>query len=360
MPAYDGACISNIVPALVEADGPWPAWIPAPVADAEQVVLLVLDGVGWTQLQARAALAPTLLSLAGGPITSVAPSTTATALTSISTGCTPGQHGVVGYRMAVDGDVLNVLRWQANGRDARASMPPEKIQTHEVFGGQRPPVVTRSEFRESGFTRAHLDRTRLTGWRVASTLVTEVGELLDRGEPFVYAYYDGIDKIAHEFGLGRHYDAEIVAVDRLVADLLAVLPPGAALVVTSDHGQVEVGDNLITPDPSVMSHVAYQSGEGRFRWLHARPGRARAMFDAAAELHGDHAWVVEVSRTIDEGWFGPEVTDAARNSLGDVALVARDAVSFIDPADGGQFPLVARHGSLTADEMYVPLLAGMA
>jgi predicted AlkP superfamily pyrophosphatase or phosphodiesterase len=320
----------------------------------------VLDGLGWNQLQDRIAIAPTLAGLAGGPITSVAPSTTATALTSISTGLAPGQHGVVGYRMAVDGDVLNVLRWQANSRDARASIPPEKVQTHEVFAGQRPPVVTRSEFRDSGFTRAHLDRTRLAGWRVASTLVTEVGLLLGRGEPFVYAYYDGIDKIAHEFGLGRHYGTELVAVDRLVADLMAVLPSGAALVVTSDHGQVDVGDNLINPDPLVMSHVAYQSGEGRFRWLHARPGRARAMFEAARELHSDHAHVVEVDRTIEEGWFGPEVTDTARSRLGDVALVARDACSFVDPADGGLFQLVARHGSLTADEMYVPLLVGTA
>jgi predicted AlkP superfamily pyrophosphatase or phosphodiesterase len=358
IPDYDGPCISNVVPALLDAPSEWPEWFPEAAADADQVVLLVLDGLGWEQLQDRRSLAPTLCSLTGGAITTVAPSTTATALTSITTGLPPGEHGVVGYRMNVEGEVLNVLRWQADGRDARASIPPEKIQFHEAFGGQRPPVVTRAEFRSTGFTTAHLDRTRMTGWRMASTLVTEVARLVGTNEPFVYAYYEGIDKVAHEYGLAEHYDAELVAVDRLVADLLGTLPRGATLVVTSDHGQVDVGDNTIVPAPEVMSHVRSQSGEGRFRWLHARPGHARHLLEAAQAAHGDTAWVVDQETIIDQDWFGPRVSDAARSRLGDVALVAREPVSFADPDDSGPFELVARHGSLTSAEMYVPLLVG--
>ena len=260
--------------------------------------------------------------------------------------------------MSVDGEILNVLRWQASGRDARASIPPDKVQVNEPFAGHRPPVVTRAEFRETGFTRAHLDRTRLTGYRVSSTLVTEVDHLLRRGEPFVYAYYEGIDKVAHEYGLGDFYDAELRNVDRIVADILEVLPPGAVLVVTSDHGQVDVGDRIITPAPEVMTHVDQQSGEGRFRWLHARPGHARHLLEAATDHHADTGWVVSVDQIVDERWLGPVVIDPARRMLGDVALVARDPVSYHDPADGGPFELIARHGSLTVDEMLVPLLVG--
>lgn len=358
LPAYEGPCIANVVPALLEGPTDWPHWFPEGAADAAQVVVLLVDGLGWEQLQARRTLAPTLASLDGGAITTVAPSTTATALTSVSTGLAPGRHGVMGYRMMVDGEVLNVLRWQTSRGDARASIPPEKIQPHDAFGGQRPPVVTRAEFRTTGFTTAHLDRTRMTGWRMVSTLVTEVGQLLRAGEPFVYAYYEGIDKVAHEYGLGAHYDNELVAVDRLVADLLEALPRHAALVVVSDHGQVDVGANLVTPAPEVLSHVRTQSGEGRFRWLHARPGRSRQLLEAATAHHADTGWVVDVDTVIDDGWFGPIVTDAARSRLGDVALVAREPVAYVDPADSGPFALVARHGSLTPAEMYVPLLVG--
>ncbi|MTB02818.1 MAG: hypothetical protein F2535_08935, partial [Actinobacteria bacterium] len=110
LPDYDGACISNIVPALLDPSNPWPTWIPEVAADADQVVLLVLDGIGWNQFLDRRHLAPTLSAMVGGPITSVAPSTTATALTSISTGVAPGLHGIMGYRMAIGRDILNILR----------------------------------------------------------------------------------------------------------------------------------------------------------------------------------------------------------------------------------------------------------
>ena len=358
LPDYGGACITNIVPVLLEPGQPWPTWFPAVAEDADQVVLLVLDGLGWTQFDARRRFAPTLSGLEGGSISTVAPSTTAAALTSITTGLAPGAHGVIGYRMRVDGEVLNVLRWQASGRDARASIPPDKVQVHEPFAGHRPPVVTRSEFRETGFTQAHLDRTRLSGWRVTSTLVTEVAHLVRRGEPFVYAYYEGIDKVAHEYGLSEFYDAELRSADRIVADILEVLPPGAVLVVTSDHGQVDVGDRVITPAPEVLAHVDQQSGEGRFRWLHARPGHARHLVEAATAHHADTGWIVPVEQIVDEHWLGPVLIEPARRMLGDVALVAREPVSYHDPADGGPFKLIARHGSLTVDEMLVPLLVG--
>ena len=103
-PAYDAACVTALVPALLHGDlvpGGWPSWLPGEVLGSRRILLLVLDGLGWEQLRSRSAAAPNLAALAGGPITTVAPSTTAAALTSISTGVAPGLHGVVGYRIAV-------------------------------------------------------------------------------------------------------------------------------------------------------------------------------------------------------------------------------------------------------------------
>ena len=140
----------------------------------------------------------------------MAPSTTATALTSITTGLPPGEHGVVGYRIAVDGEVLNVLRWTTPGRRRPQAIPPAELQPTPPFGGQRPPVVTRAEFAHVGLhRRPPRPAPASRGYRMASTLVTEVAGAWPAGEPFVYAYYDGIDKVAHEYGLGDHYDAEL-------------------------------------------------------------------------------------------------------------------------------------------------------
>jgi len=360
LPAYDGGCITNVVPALVHPPDDVPGWLPSVAAGAPRVVLLVIDGLGWNQLEHRRSLVPALAGLAGGPITSVAPSTTASALTSITTGLPPGQHGVMGYRIAVDGDVLNVLRWTAGSRDARESIPPAKIQSQPCFGGQRPPVITRAEFASSGFTQAHLDQVRFTGYRTMGTLAAEIVRLAKSGEPLVYAYYEGLDKVSHEYGLGSQYAEELRWVDHLVARLLESLPAGTALVVTADHGQVETGANVLELPGDVLTHVGMQSGEGRFRWLHARSGRLPDLLDAARSLLGEHAWVRSREEAIAEGWYGPVVTDQAAGRLGDVLLAAKGTVAFHDPRDTGPYVLIGRHGSLTPDEMLVPLLAGVA
>lgn len=358
LPDYDGACISNLVPALL-GPGERPAWLPALVHEASQVLLLVVDGLGWEQLVDHDVETPVLHGMQGSWISSVAPSTTATALTSLTTGLTPGEHGIVGYRMDEAGEVLNVLRWCTPRGDARRTLPPLQLQPVPPFLGHRPPIVVKSEFAGSGFSGAHLEGARHHGWRVPSTLVTECRSLLAAGEPFVYAYYDGVDKVAHEYGLEEHYRAELAFADRLVGDLLSVLPPGAVLLVTADHGQVDVGPKGVRHLPKeVLELVGHQSGEGRFRWLHARRGGAAELLSAATEAHGDEAWIVPVEQVCDERWFGARLTPDARARLGDVALVARSPVSFDDPDDSGPFELVGRHGSLTTAEMKVPLLAG--
>lgn len=330
--------------------------MPDLVAGAPRVVLLLLDGLGWNQFTTHRAHMPTLSKFTGGHITSVAPSTTATALTSLVTGLTPGEHGLIGYRIDMGDTVMNVLRWGDEEGDLRRRYPPSTIQSCPAFQGLRVPVLSKAELEGSGFTEAHLAGVKHKGWRSPSSIAVTIAEELARGETLVYAYYDGIDKIAHERGFGAYYEAELTHADRLVADIVAHLPSDTVLVVTADHGQVHVGDNTIIPDPSVTMHVGHQSGEGRFRWLHAKPGRQGALFDVARQYE-DVAWVVTREKVLDEQWFGPRVSDTVARRMGDVALVAHAAVSFDEPLDGGAFDLVCRHGSLTADEMLVPLLA---
>lgn len=362
LPDFDGACLTGVVPGLlghIYEGAPVPEWLPGPIAGASQVVLLVLDGLGARQLEPRSALAPVLASGVGGVVTSVAPSTTACALTSLVTGCAPAEHGVVGYRVAYDGAVMNVLQWSLDGVDARVSVPARSFQRCRSFpGASEPvPVVTRHDYGPTGFTAAHLGDAQLYRWHTPAGLVTGVRALLAEGERFVYCYYEGIDKVAHARGLGPHYDDELRAVDRLVGDVRSVLPPGAVLVVTADHGQVDVGGSVEVLGPEVMDGVTLLSGEGRFRWLHVRPGAAEDVAAAAHGAFGDVAWVRTREQIVEEGWLGGVPAPAVASRLGDVVLVPFEAMAFLDPADTGELRLQSRHGSLTADEMLVPLLS---
>ena len=261
LPAYGAANLRGITPALT---GPGftrnlPPWFPSLAHGAEQVVLLVLDGLGWDQFQSQLDGMPVLAGFEGGPITTVAPSTTATALTSIVTGLAPGEHGLIGYRIEVSGEILNVLRWTTPRGDARQRLRPADVQPMAPFLGERVPVVSKIELAGSGFSEAHLRGVPLHGWRMPSNIPVQVRSLLEAGQRFVYVYYDGIDKTAHEYGFSAFYDQELRHADRLVADVLDALTPGTVLLVTAEHVHGKTGlDGPVLPEPTLYeTRIAY-------------------------------------------------------------------------------------------------------
>ena len=256
------------------------------------------------------------------------------------------------------GDVLNVLRWPRSSGDDRRRTPrrPRDVQPFRAVprpagaGGQQgraerlgvhatPTCAAAAPMRLAGGVEHRRSRS------AASSRA---------GEPFVYAYYDGIDKIAHERGFGAYYDAELRTRRPPGRRRARRLPPGAALLVTADHGQVDVGerDRLPRP-PSVLRLVRHAVGRGPLP-LAARPAAAPppTCWRRRTAAHGDVAWVVSTradARRAAGSARSCRRPVAAR--LGDVALVAREPVSFDDPADSGPFQLVCRHGSLTSAEM---------
>ncbi|MEM7094387.1 MAG: alkaline phosphatase family protein [Actinomycetota bacterium] len=354
IPDYSGPCVTNVVPALLEHPSIGDGWMPSGVDEARAVVLFVVDGLGWNQLRARTSITPVLSAGQGGPITTVAPSTTAAALTSISTGAPPGEHGIVGYKIRVGGDTLNCLRWATGRGDARSSIPPREFQPLPAFGGRSPVVVNKAEFVGSGLTVAHHDGVDYRGYGTLSALVWEVEQAIAAGERFVYTYYDGLDRAGHERGHGGAFDAEFAFVDRLVGDLRAALPDEVALLVTADHGQVDTTGHVHHLAPELKRRIHAVSGEDRFVWLHASDPIDALM--CARDVHGEHAHAMTADEVVERGLLGRMVSSAARERLGDVALIAKQRNALVDPV--GRIPnLLGRHGSLTADEMLVPLLS---
>ncbi len=356
LPALDfDRSVAAIVPALLglhDAD-----WLPEPVRGRHATVLLVIDGLGWQAFADAPEALPTLSSFAGGPIDTVLPATTATALTSITTGTTPGTHGIFGYRMRVDEHVLNNLRWQCEPRSAPAP-DPEWVQRQRPFRGHIVPVVATAEHAESGFSRAHLRDVPFVGWQEPDDIVTACRSLILDGHRLVYAYYPGVDEVAHEFGLlGAQYRDELAAADSLVARLRAALPDSCALLVTADHGQVHLeSESWIVHEPALANLVAMQAGDARCRFLYARAGAAGELAAACREAYGAVAWVCTRRELLDAATFGPVATGSIAGRLGDVVLLPRTAFGFVDPALPRERSLRSAHGSATPAELRVPLL----
>ena len=250
------------------------------------------------------------------------------------------------------------MRWTVAGR-GRAPDPFD-VQRHAPFLGREVPVVTRTEFRDTGFTQAHLRGGRLAGWHTVAGLVEQCVRAIDAGEKFVYAYYPGVDTIAHEFGLhDRVFARELAFVDALRrrADRRAPAQRRAARHLRSRPGaprsasrgsrspscsRCSVGGRRRRPLPLPLREPEHPQGA-------ARPG-ARALL-------GPRLGVVALRGARDRGCSATGATGTVPGRIGSVVLAAREPVAFVDPSLPNERTLRSGHGSLTPDEMYVPLLA---
>jgi predicted AlkP superfamily pyrophosphatase or phosphodiesterase len=349
---YDGAWIGALLPILLA--GGVPSGLPDWIRGATPLVLLLIDGLGWRLYQRFATLMPALADFAGGAITTVVPSTTAAALPALTTGRPPSEHGVLGDRVRVGGAVLNVLQWTVPERTPPA---PESVQPYAPFAGGRVSVVSQAKFVNSGFSRAHLRGAPFYGYQDVEGMLAAVDAAVSAGAPVIYAYFPDPDRMAHEHGLEHDaFLAALTAAAAVVRGIRRRLPSQGALIVTADHGHVTVDPAQRVDLTPLMPMVSATAGSARLRFLHARPGAARDLLAAAGELAGPRAWTCDRAALVASGWLGPHMSPVMSGRIGDVVMAARDAATMVDPAEGRLNDLVTVHGSLTADEMLVPLL----
>ena len=246
----------------------------------------------------------------------------------------------------------------ATTRTVSAPPPPASVQPHQPSGGRRVPVVVNAKFENSGFSRAHLRGAQFLGYEGADQLVAQVEAAVRQQAPLIFAYLPDADRSAHEFGLEHDaFAAALVMVDRVIARLRRALPARGALVITADHGHVAVDPEQKVDLGALRLLLSGMSGSGRLRYLHARAGAVRELLPAARELVGARAWVFDRDTLLSTGWLGPQPTPLVASRVGDVVLAARGAATMVDPSEGRINSLITVHGSVTADEMLVPLLA---
>ncbi|HEX2069369.1 MAG TPA: alkaline phosphatase family protein [Actinomycetota bacterium] len=339
------------------------------------VCLVVIDGLGWVQLEEHRAEAPFLASglETGRALTAGFPSTTATSLASLGTGLPPGAHGLVGLtvRMADGARPMSLLRWEVYGggaaTDLRDEVPPEEFQPSPTVleraaqSGVRITLVGPPENVGSGLTRAILRG----GDHVSATTLGELVEVTAesvataRGAP-VFAYHPFLDTIGHIRGVGtEEWASYLRQVSEALETLFARLPQEWALAVTSDHGMVNVEDASridLGEQPELLTGVTVVAGEPRARHVHVEEGALDDVRSRWTEALDGRAWVFSGGEAIERGLFG-EVREFVRPRIGDLVVAARGSGGVfhrqVDPVLAG---LIGQHGSLTPAEQLVPLL----
>lgn len=368
VPGYGVASLPDLMPSVLAALGVPGEANPLALDLPPRVAVLLVDGMGLELLRAHRGHAPFLASLldSGRALSAGFPATTATSLTSLGTGLPPGRHGVLGYKMRCpDGSVLEALAWDAADVDPSKWQPNATAFERAVAAGVSVTAVAPGRFHGTGLTLAAFRgavgvAAETPGERAAATL-----DALAAGRPgervLAYTYYGDLDATGHRVGCGSlAWRLQLAHADRLAEQIAAGLPPGCALLVTADHGMVDVDPAArrdFDAEPDLAAGVALLAGEARARYVHAVPGAAADVEATWRESLGAGWWVRSRDDAIAAGWFGPDVAGYARGRIGDVVAAARGTGAVVATvAEPGESALIGHHGSLTSAEQVVPLL----
>ncbi|MEU7847533.1 nucleotide pyrophosphatase/phosphodiesterase family protein [Micromonospora parva] len=370
-PQHGGGRLADVLPSALAVLGvpgsADPLGLVPSLAGVRRIAVLLVDGLGWYQLPTAAPYAPTLAGFAATvarPLIAGFPSTTPTSLVSLGTGVAPGAHGVLGFTVRVPGTdrVLTHTDWAADPSPLHWQPVPTQLERARA-AGVTTTVVSRPEFGGSGLTvaanRGGDFRGAAGGEAVAATMLAAL--TTGSGPTLVSGYHADLDRYGHVYGVDSEpWRVAAAEVDALVARLVDGLPPDAALLVTADHGQLDIPAAHrfdLDTDPRLRAGVRLVAGEARVRYLHTEPGATEDVLAAWSAVLGATARVRTRDEVVATGWFGP-VPEEHLGRVGDVVVTCNDTYAVM--ASRTERPmaskLVAYHGSDTAAELTVPLL----
>jgi Type I phosphodiesterase / nucleotide pyrophosphatase len=370
LPTYGKSALSDLLPSVGTALGCMNGnRADAGVLDlppASRYAVLLVDGLGLDLLHAHGDDAPYLCSLmratSSRSLTVGMPTTTATSLTSLGTGLPPGQHGVVGYTCRVPGTnrLLNALRWDSRV-DPVEWQPHPTVFDRIARGGVKATAVSKRAFATSGLTLASQRGADFVGADTAGERIAETVRAVRHPRSLAYLYDSELDGTGHRDGCSSEaWRLQLATIDSFAERLRAELPSDVVLVVTGDHGMVDVpvtGRLDVDEEPELLDGVVVFGGEARLRHLYCRAGAVEEVAERWRTRLGDQAVVFTRAEAVAAGWFGPSVSPQVEPRIGDVLIGCLEPVAVLSSQRFAlEVELIGMHGSLTRAEMIVPLL----
>ncbi|MDO5502976.1 MAG: alkaline phosphatase family protein [Actinomycetia bacterium] len=366
LPQYGSTGLGAVLPSVLASLGveeEASAYLRLPAA--ERAVVVLVDGLGDRLLRRRSGHAPFLRSLlaTGRTLHPGFPTTTATSMGSFGTGLPPGAHGLVGYevRDPDSGTVFNELSWE-EGPHPESWQPFETVFERAERAGLTTARIGPSFFDGSGLTRAALRGGDFVGANDLASRVDATLACAREPRSLTYLYWGEVDKVGHIHGCESwQWGEELSATDAELERLASSLPAGTALHITADHGMVDVPEEAVVDvalDPVLSAGLARFGGEPRAPQVYAVPGAAQDVIGRWQERLADRGEVLTRLEAVERGLFGP-VREHVLHRIGDAVVLMKPGHAVVDSRVHRPELIALRglHGSLTPDEVEIPLLS---
>ena len=408
-PQYNNNCISkipNIILNLFEAENektksPFENAIKLHTPERiNKVVLVVIDGFGFNQFlnyhKENKFLRNLTIKGEVYPITSVFPSQTTNALTTLNTGLTPQEHGLIEYFIYLkDIGVVNALQFERIG---------SKLQTNLIDEGFDPSILLllkrktiHKKLKETGIdTFTHIPASN--AFNACSKLIFQGSKIIpsvktsdsivrlrknleenDGRSAYFFVHIDTLDTISHVYGPESYeYFAELSMITYLLKKELAEkidtkTAKETLLLLTADHGGLNI-------DPKETTYLNYlpkailnlqvgknrkpimPTGGPREVFLHIKEEKLSETKKWLSQKIGNKAQIIETREAAEKGLFGlglasKELFERTGNLM--ILPYGNETVWF-ENSENGKINLLGQHGGLNEQEMFVPFaVAGL-
>lgn len=378
-PDYSGGGIVNLMASIAARYGHRTGHRELGILQSERlnsyknIVLVVLDGLGHDFL-ARQGGRGFLISRMVGRMTSVFPSTTASAVTTFATGAAPSEHGVTGWftHLRELGSVSRVLFSEprhGGGTYPAAGVPMDKVvMAPPLFGRLKAKsfVVTPGEIARGGFAKATSAGAEMLGYHSLAGLCSGISRALEsgRGPTFVSAYWPEFDGLCHRYGVdSRPAREHYLELDASLERLCRRMAGGDTLfLITADHGLADTPPaRLVDLDrhPALSGCLSLPlCGEPRLAYCYVHPDRTAIFRRYLGGRLGHCCRLFTRRQLVDGGYFGPErPAPWFHHRVGDFILAMNKGWSIRDFLPGEEKAcLLAGHGGMSSEEMLVPLI----
>jgi hypothetical protein len=343
------------------------------IGDPEHLMFALADGLAMNVLD-RMPEDGFLRTHLAMELRSTAPSTTATALTSLATGCYPGQHAITGWFTHLADLRRTAIILPFVDRFSGAALEMAGITAEDAF--PKPslmPRMTRKPIALLPMQLYNSTYSRYTRGDVPGFGYITLRQMADMAiyraqtasaRTYTFIYLPQVDRLAHDIGPTHERVIDLAAaIEEELARLADSIAGSGKLVVAADHGQVVVHPEkrlgLYDGDPLLALLQVPPSGEGRFPLFHVRPSEQEAFEAMFADRFGQHFILLKIQEADDLQLFGPDGLDPlARQRFGDYLAIpiADHALEYYASRQAWEKAPLGRHGGLSQDEMRVPLI----
>lgn len=380
LPNYKDGSIVNLVNSILAACDVRNQYDPLPqldsrkIAEAENIVLIVLDGIGYEYLQEHGK--DTIFEQhLKDRITSVFPSTTAACISSFLTGVAPQQHTITGWFLYLKevGTVSKILQFSPRygGEEfSRAGVSPEKIFSQRNVAQK---ITKREAFQITKKSIAYSDYTSILS-RGAKTLAyknlpgffKKIKKTIKSGKKkkFIYAYWSQFDALCHRYGVqseqvATHFDELNIGMEKFIQSIHGT---NSILIITADHGIIDTEKSktiCINDYPKLMETLALPlCGDPRLAYCYLRPKKVTQFEDFIEKYFSNACELRKSDELIENNFFGLfSPSRKLYDRVGDYTLIMKENYVIKDFLAGEKEKfLIGNHGGVSSKEMFVPLI----